>query len=207
MRAHAPPGFFSTEELLLAPNVLSALRLPLALAFPFAARSRGPALTVLALAAMTDVLDGWMARSRGQVTATGAVLDPIADKVFALSVVTTLIARRRIPAWGIPALLSREILEAPLLVWGLVARPHEEREVTDVRANVPGKIATVAQFAAVMAAIEAPALLPAALSAAAVAGLAAGVMYWKRELGRKPRPEAAASRDERIPGETSGAQH
>lgn len=182
MRAHAPPGFFSAEELFLAPNVLSALRLPLALAFPFAARSKGPALVVLALAGLTDVLDGYLARTRGQVTSTGAVLDPVADKVFALSVVTTLIARGQIPKWGIPALLAREILEAPLLVWGLAARPHQQREVTDVRANVPGKIATVAQFAAVMAAIEAPVLLPVALGASAVAGLAAGLMYWKREI-------------------------
>lgn len=186
MRAHAPPGFFSREELLLPPNVLSALRLPLAIAFPFAARSKGPALAVLALAGLTDVLDGWLARTNGQVTSTGAVLDPIADKAFALSVATTLIARRQIPTWGIPALLAREILEAPLLVWGLLARPHEQREVTEVRANVSGKIATVAQFAAVMAAIEAPILLPAALGAAAVAGVAAGILYWRRELDRGP---------------------
>ncbi|MFT3768691.1 MAG: hypothetical protein QM820_24865 [Minicystis sp.] len=108
----------------------------------------------------------------------------MADKVFALSVVTTLIARGQIPKWGILALLSREILEGPLLAWGLLARPQEQREVNDVRANVPGKMATVAQFAAVMAAIEAPALLPVALGMAAAAGTAAGVMYWRRELGR-----------------------
>lgn len=185
MRAHAPPGFFSREELLLPPNVLSFLRLPLAVAFPFAAKSKGPALAVLALAGLTDVLDGFLARRNGQVTATGALLDPIADKVFAMSVVTTLIARRQIPRWGIPALLAREILEAPLLVWGLAARPQAVREVTDVRANVPGKVATVAQLAAVMAAIEAPVLLPAALVAAAIAGTAAGVMYWKREIAAR----------------------
>jgi CDP-diacylglycerol--glycerol-3-phosphate 3-phosphatidyltransferase/cardiolipin synthase len=184
MRAHAPPGFFSVEELLLPPNVLSFLRLPLALAFPFAAHAKEPALAVLALAGLTDVLDGWLARTNGQATSTGAVLDPIADKVFALSVVATLVARNKLPVWGIPALLTREILEAPLLVWGLLVRPHEEREVTDVRANIPGKVATVAQFAAVMAAIEAPVLLPAALGVAAVAGAAAGVMYWRRELVR-----------------------
>jgi CDP-diacylglycerol--glycerol-3-phosphate 3-phosphatidyltransferase/cardiolipin synthase len=184
MRAHAPPGFFSWQELLLPPNVLSALRVPLALAFPFAARSKVAALVVLALAGLTDVLDGWLARANKQCTATGAVLDPIADKAFAMSVVVTLIVRRQIPEWGIPALLARELLEAPLLVWGLIARPQELREVTDVRANVPGKLATVAQFAAVMAALEAPVLLPATLGAAAVAGLVAGLLYWRRELAR-----------------------
>ncbi|APR80633.1 CDP-diacylglycerol--glycerol-3-phosphate 3-phosphatidyltransferase [Minicystis rosea] len=191
MHAHAPPGFFSRRELLLAPNVLSFLRLPLALAFPIAARSKGQALSVLALAGLTDVLDGFIARVTRQVTSTGAVLDPIADKVFATSVVATLLARGQIPAWGIPALLAREILEAPLLAWGLVARPHEERDVTEVRANVPGKLATVAQFTAVMAAIEAPALLPAALVASAAAGTIAGVMYWRRELDRARAPKAS----------------
>src|SRR5262249_51569745 len=97
-----PPGFFSPKELLLPPNLVSALRLPLALLFPFAARSKGQALAVLALAGLTDVLDGWLAREKRQVTPTGAVLDPIADKAFALSVVGTLIAQGKIPRWGIP---------------------------------------------------------------------------------------------------------
>jgi cardiolipin synthase (CMP-forming) len=186
MRAHAPPGFFSLDELLLLPNVLSLARIfPLAAAFPLASREKGSALAVLALAGVTDVLDGWLARAWNKTTSTGAVLDPIADKAFAMSVVGTLIARGKLPAWGIPALLAREILEAPLLAWMILARPREEREVTEVRANVPGKIATVAQFAAVMAAIEAPVLLPIALGASAVTGAWAGIAYWKRELGRR----------------------
>jgi CDP-diacylglycerol--glycerol-3-phosphate 3-phosphatidyltransferase/cardiolipin synthase len=183
----AAPGFFSLEELLLPPNVLSLLRLPLAAAFPFAARSRGSAMVVLGLAGLTDVFDGWLARRSGQVTTTGAVLDPIADKVFALSVVATLVSRGKLPAWGIAALLTREILEAPLLAWVLLVRsPRRADDVAGYRSNVPGKVATVAQFAAVMAAIEAPALLPAALAAAAAAGAVAGVAYWTRELGREP---------------------
>lgn len=181
MRAHAPPGFFSREELLLPPNVLSFLRLPLAIAFPFVAGSKSGALTVLSLAALTDMLDGFLARRNGQVTATGAVLDPIADKIFALSVVGTLLARKKLPVWAAPAILAREILEAPLLLVMLASRRERPREVTEVRANVPGKVATAAQFAAVMAAIGAPVLLWPALSVAAVAGTWAGVAYWRRE--------------------------
>jgi len=187
MGTQGSPGFFSAEELLLPPNVLSLLRLPLAAAFPFVARSRGSAMTVLALAGLTDVFDGWLARQNGQVTATGAVLDPVADKVFALSVVATLVARGKLPGWGIAALLTREILEAPLLAWVFLGRsPRRADDIADVRSNVPGKLATVAQFAAVMTAIEAPALLPAALALAAATGAVAGVAYWERELTRKP---------------------
>jgi len=180
-----PAGFFSVEELLLPPNLFSLLRLPLAAVFPFVAGSRDGALLVLALAGVTDVLDGYLARRDGQVTATGAVLDPIADKAFALSVVSTLIAQGKIPRWGIPALLAREILEAPLLAWVLL-RPREEgAEPVEVRSIAPGKLATVAQFAAVMAALELPAALPAALSASAVLGTVAGILYWRRELSRR----------------------
>ena len=182
-----PPGFFSREELLLPPNVMSALRLPLAVLFPFAARSKGQALAVLALAGLTDVLDGWLARENGQVTATGAVLDPIADKAFALSVVGTLIAQGKIPSWGIPALLAREILEAPLILWILVEARDGTAPTPEVHANLPGKLATTAQFAAVMAALEAPAVLPLALVASAVTGTIAGVGYWRREVGRRRR--------------------
>jgi CDP-diacylglycerol--glycerol-3-phosphate 3-phosphatidyltransferase/cardiolipin synthase len=169
---------------------MSAVRFPLALIFPFVAAEKGKALAVLALAGLTDVLDGWLARRNGQATATGAVLDPIADKAFALSVVATLIAQGKIPRWGIPALLAREILEAPLLAWLLLER-HHGAPPPEVQANVPGKMATTAQFAAVMAALELPAALPAALAISAVAGTVAGVAYWRRELGRR---QAAAAR-------------
>jgi cardiolipin synthase len=182
-----PGGFFSTEELLLPPNLLSALRLPLAVIFPFAARSQGKARAVLVLAGLTDILDGWLARSDGRVTTTGAVLDPIADKAFALSVVTTLIAQGKIPRWGIPALLAREILEAPLLFWILLRARDDgvDAQASEMFANRPGKVATVAQFAAVMVALELPAALPAALAVAAVTGTVAGLAYWKRELARR----------------------
>jgi CDP-diacylglycerol--glycerol-3-phosphate 3-phosphatidyltransferase/cardiolipin synthase len=179
-----PEGFFSAKEILLPPNLLSLARIPLAALFPFAASSNDGALLILAAAGVTDVLDGYLARRDGQATATGAVLDPIADKAFALSVVGTLIAQGRIPRWGIPALLAREILEAPLLFWVLV-KPREGDAPPEVRSIVPGKLATVAQFAAVMAALELPVALPAALAAAAVIGTAAGVLYWRRELARR----------------------
>jgi cardiolipin synthase (CMP-forming) len=186
MRApRTPAGFFSAKEILLPPNLLSLLRLPLAAIFPFVAGSRNKALLVLALAGLTDVLDGYLARRGAQETATGAVIDPIADKLFALSVVGTLVAQGKIPRWGVPALLAREILEAPLLVWVLLRPPEEGNAPVEVRSMTPGKMATTAQFAAVLAAMELPAALPAALAAAAITGTVAGVFYWRRELGRR----------------------
>lgn len=180
---HAARRLFVAEDLLLPPNLVSLLRLPLAALFPLAARSKRTAVGVLMLAAATDVLDGWLARTRGQQTATGAVLDPIVDKVFALSAMGTLVARGALPRWGVGALLAREALEAPLLAWALFAgRPTNGEDMTEVRAGVAGKVATTAQFLAVFAAIEAPSLLPAVLGTAAITGLVAGVMYWRREM-------------------------
>ena len=114
---------FSAAELRRAPNVVSLLRVPLAIAFPFLARSTPAAVAVLALAGATDVLDGHLARRLGAVTALGAVIDPVADKLFALSAMGTLVALQKLPWWGVPALLAREILEVPVDVAD-DAHPH-----------------------------------------------------------------------------------
>jgi cardiolipin synthase len=182
---------YRLADLALLPNVLSALRLPLAVLFPFVVEDVRAALAVLLAAALTDVLDGFLARRSGQVTALGAVVDPIADKVFATTVVITLLFHRKMPAWALPALLSREILEAPLLVWVLISHKFRGARKAAARANIPGKLATTVQFIAVLAAIAAPDLVEVTLVAAAVAGALAGVSYWARELERAKRLEPA----------------
>ncbi len=176
-------------DLALLPNVLSALRLPLAVLFPFVVEDVHAALAVLLAAAITDVLDGFLARRSGQVTAVGAVVDPVADKVFATTVVITLLFHRKMPTWALPALLSREILEAPLLLWVLFSRKFRGARKAAASANIPGKLATTVQFIAVLTAIAVPDLVEATLVAAAVAGVLAGVSYWVRELERAKRLE------------------
>jgi CDP-diacylglycerol--glycerol-3-phosphate 3-phosphatidyltransferase/cardiolipin synthase len=174
---------FSARELALPPNLLSLARLPLAALFPLVAERPAAALAVLFAAGVTDVLDGWLARRSGRVTTTGAIIDPIADKAFALAVVGTLLAQGKLPLWGIPALLAREILEVPLALWIAFARRFRGARLSGASANLPGKLATTVQFAAVLSAIALPAALPVALAAAAASGAAAGVTYWVRQLG------------------------
>ncbi len=178
---------YRLADLALLSNVLSALRLPLAVAFPFVVENVPAALGVLLASGLTDVLDGWLARRWGQATSVGAVVDPIADKVFATTVVVTLLVKHQLPLWALPALLAREILEAPLVVWVLVSQSFRGARKAAARANVPGKLATTVQFVAVLAAIAAPDLLDIALVASAVAGVLAGVSYWHRELHRVRR--------------------
>ena len=173
----------SAAEIWSAPNLVSLLRVPLAVAFPFAAGSPAAAIVVLGLAGATDVLDGLLARRLGAVTALGAVIDPVADKLFALSAMGTLVALHKLPWWGVPALLAREILEAPLLLRELLRRRQGHRAPV-VGASVAGKVATVAQSAALLAAIAAPRARVPLLVVAAGAGVIAGTLYWTRELRR-----------------------
>ncbi|MGK3990708.1 CDP-alcohol phosphatidyltransferase family protein [Sorangium sp. So ce136] len=179
-----PP--LSARDLALPPNLMSLARLPLAALFPFVATRPALALAVLCCAGLTDVLDGWMARRSGQVTRMGAIVDPIADKVFALAVVGTLLRNGVLPLWGIPALLAREILELPLALWIALSRRFRGARLSTASANIPGKLATTVQFAAVLAAIALPAALRPTLAAAAGAGAAAGISYWARQLRRAP---------------------
>jgi cardiolipin synthase (CMP-forming) len=183
-----PP--ITVADLKLPPNMVSLSRLPLAVAFPLVIVSPGAAFAVLLAAALSDMVDGWLARRNGQVTALGAIIDPIADKTFALVVVVTLIVHRMLPLWAVPALLVREIFEMPLVLWLLATRRGREGRPVEARANIPGKLATVIQFGAVMSALAWPEALYTLLALAAVAGALAGIVYWMRALeqvrGRAP---------------------
>ncbi len=64
---------------------------------------------VYALAAITDLLDGWLARRSGLVTLIGKFLDPLADKLMVAASLVWMVTLGRIPAWAVILLLSREI--------------------------------------------------------------------------------------------------
>ncbi len=106
-----------------------------------------PGLAVLFHAAASDVLDGWYARRFDQVTRTGALIDPITDKVFVLTVVVTLVGRGYLSPISILLLATRELGELPLVVWLLVVH----RDFEGARSNGPGKVATVLQFVTIAA--------------------------------------------------------
>jgi cardiolipin synthase (CMP-forming) len=173
---------FAAADLGLLPNVVSLTRLPLAAAFPFVVDRPALAGAVLGAAGLSDVLDGWLARRSKQTTVAGAIIDPIADKVFAITVMLTLLDRGKLPVWGVPALLAREIVETPLVLWVLLHPARRSARVAEARANAPGKLATLIQLAAVTSAIAFPKVLPHLLVLAGAAGCVAGVGYWAREV-------------------------
>jgi cardiolipin synthase len=171
-----------TTERWTVPNALSLLRVPLAGAFPFTVTRPIAALSVLVAAAVSDVLDGWWARSRGQVTTVGAVLDPITDKLFVGAVVATLVVTGRLGWLAVLCLSTREIGEAPLVVWLLISSHLRERRTKHVGANIAGKVVTVLQFACVAMAIAEPTwqVDKALLAVCALFGIVAAVTYWVR---------------------------
>ncbi len=72
------------------------------------------ALTIFLLAAATDWLDGYVARSSNEVTVLGKLLDPVADKLLFLAVLLPLVRREVVPDWMAILLLGREFLVSGL---------------------------------------------------------------------------------------------
>ena len=66
------------------------------------------AVAVLLLAAVTDFLDGYLARKRAQITTLGILLDPIADKLLTCSAFISLVELHLVPAWMVVIIVGRE---------------------------------------------------------------------------------------------------
>jgi len=76
-------------------------------------RLRIAAVTTFAIAALSDVVDGWIARRFNQQSRLGTILDPLADKLLLLTAVITLAFSdwpARLPLWFVIVVLTREIL-------------------------------------------------------------------------------------------------
>src|SRR5580658_8317279 len=100
------------------PNVLSSSRVLLAAGF-VAAESADARIGLVGLAALTDVLDGWLARRGNWISRSGALLDPIADRVFVLVAVSTFLFTGTLSTTGYFIMISRDLMTA---VGFLVAR-------------------------------------------------------------------------------------
>ena len=66
------------------------------------------AVAVFLAAAVTDSLDGYLARKRGQITTLGILLDPIADKLLTSAAFISLVELGRVPAWMVAIVIGRE---------------------------------------------------------------------------------------------------
>ncbi len=133
------------------PNILTLLRIaliPVFLGLFYLSFSWAYQLCALvfAAAALTDILDGYLARRLGQVSPLGAFLDPVADKLMVATALILLIDRDPTPALAVPVvvIIGREITISALREWmaELGARAQ-------VAVSVIGKIKTVFQMVAI----------------------------------------------------------
>ncbi len=162
------------------PGLLSLCRLPLAVAFPFVREHPAAAMSLMVAAAATDVLDGWYARRFDQQTATGAVLDGAMDKLFAFTVLATLVVGGSLSVVQALLLTAREVVELPLLLRALVLRRPPVLEKRS--ASALGKVATLLQFVTVMVVISGRRSPPGLVLATGACGVLAATLYWRREV-------------------------
>jgi CDP-diacylglycerol--glycerol-3-phosphate 3-phosphatidyltransferase len=108
-----PERVVGSLRLFTLPNALSFARMAALPPVLYLLRRGNPqgdrwALVILLLAGVTDLLDGWLARRRGSVSASGKVVDPLADKVLIGGLVIYLALAREFPMWLVLAIVARD---------------------------------------------------------------------------------------------------
>jgi phosphatidylglycerophosphate synthase len=161
-------------------HALTLSRLPIAIALTQTYGHTAWSVALIALAAVTDALDGNVARfmqRRGHTRPDiGGWLDPLIDKIFVVIVLGTIWVHTE-DAILIGLIAAREIVLVPLVIAYLIRR----QPASHLHADAIGKAATIAQFAACAVAVAAPRFaLPVAV-VAAVLGLVAVGHYLVRE--------------------------
>ena len=131
------PNALTIARIFLVPVVVTVL-----LARDIPARTLWGASLFLA-AALTDILDGYLARRRKQVTTLGRLLDPIADKLLISSALIALVWRNTAPAWMVVVIIGREFAVSGL-------RSIAAHEGFSINVSRMGKGKMVMQVAAVV---------------------------------------------------------
>lgn len=155
MAAHAanaarPPRKRSlAEDALNLPNLLTMARIVMIPIFLWLLDSETPrqcfwAALVFTLAAITDILDGYLARKLGIVSVLGKFLDPLADKLIVMASLVWMVPMGRIGAWAVVILIGREIS-----VTGLRSIAASEGVV--ISAGQEGKTKTALQMIGIIA--------------------------------------------------------
>jgi CDP-diacylglycerol--glycerol-3-phosphate 3-phosphatidyltransferase len=176
-------------------NALTVVRLVLVPVFAYAllydgghsTAARWTAFVIFAVATLTDLADGAIARRRHLVTAFGKVADPIADKALVGTALVGLSLLGRLPWWVTVVILAREIGVTLLRVW--VIRHGV------IPASRGGKLKTALQSVAIAGLIlpttgVALVLVEVVMGAAVVVTLATGVDYVAKALALRARAAA-----------------
>ena len=178
------------------PNALTVLRILAVPVIVVALLGETPngdviAAIVFALAALTDGLDGYIARRSRQETTFGKLMDPLADKLLVIAALISLVSLDRLAAWVAMVIIARE-----LAVTGLRSLAAERGVV--IAASWLGKVKTALQIAAILSLIAfdpAPLWVDLLLYAAVAMTLISGADYFfgLRRHMRDATPTSAAA--------------
>ena len=127
------------------PNALTLVRIfavPLLVAVLLTKDHMLIAALIFLAASLTDLLDGYLARKRGQITTLGVLLDPVADKLLISSAFISLVQHALVPAWMVVIIVGREFAVSGL-------RSIASTQGFTIKASELGKIKMVAQVAAI----------------------------------------------------------
>lgn len=168
------PGAF-----LSLPNLVSLSRLILAAVF-VADPGRGWRVALILAASATDFLDGYLARRQQSVTRWGALLDPIADRVFVLAAVSAFLFDGLITTGQYFTLIARDLATA---IGFLVARAVSWLRPVPFSARLTGKLVTAAQLLALAAILLYPPAVSTLVSVVGIVSAAAiadyTLMLWR----------------------------
>ncbi|MBW8771907.1 MAG: CDP-alcohol phosphatidyltransferase family protein [Gemmatimonadetes bacterium] len=145
-------------------DAFTLARLPLAVAFVVVTDGRAR-LGILAAAAATDLVDGWVARRWGG-SRFGAFLDPVADKIFMATAFAVVLFSGALAWWEIALVLLRDILATLAFIVSVVWRRPRS-----IPARVGGKIVTLLQLLTLLAFLTGSRYLEPFAWAAAAVGL------------------------------------
>jgi CDP-diacylglycerol--glycerol-3-phosphate 3-phosphatidyltransferase len=176
------------------PNALTMLRIlavPVVVVALLGETPNGDVIAaiVFALAALTDGLDGYFARSRGSITTFGKLMDPLADKLLIIGALVSLVSLGRLEAWVAMVIIAREV--AVTILRTIAA----ERGLV-IAASWLGKAKTVLQIAAVIALIAtdpAPAWVDILVYVALAVTVISGADYFfglRRRIDQQQRENA-----------------
>jgi CDP-diacylglycerol--glycerol-3-phosphate 3-phosphatidyltransferase len=183
------------------PNALTLVRILLVPVVVVALTVETPggstiAAVVFAIAALTDGLDGYIARSRQSITNFGKVMDPIADKLMIAAALISLVSLDRVAAWVAMVIIAREFA-----VTGLRIAAGQQGVV--IPASGLGKVKTIVQVAAVLALIAAnnpdAVWVQALVYAMVVVTVASGADYFlnfRRTIEEAARNRSSAARQQ-----------
>jgi phosphatidylglycerophosphate synthase len=163
----------SRRALFNLPNTISLSRVVLAVAFVLVSEP-WDRIALIGVAGFTDLMDGWFARHGKNESTAGALLDPLADRIFVFVAISTYLFQGVLSTGQYFVFLTRDIATA---VGFLVAKIIPTLRPAVFRARLLGKIVTVVQLITLVAMVILPELTDALIATIGVISIASIVDY------------------------------